>query len=255
MRGPYAAPADQLPEIVCRAAPGRSVRARTERLPRQALAAAMSDPLTVVTGPARDRQVPARRRSGGQPVAGGAVRPRGLHEQRRRRRGGAAMRTIDEALLIRTGNRERRDELPQVLEQLAARGAQPGPSTGVIRRQLEAAAASRQQVQQRLAERHAMPRRSSHGSFSTSRPLRAMLWGSPAPSPVHERRQRGPHARRARHRSRWWRARRDTSATSPLRQRRRRLLRRRHRRVGGDRGPPGGTGGRADRARPRGSRT
>ena len=48
--------------------------------------------------------------------------------------------SLDEALLIRTGNRDQRDALPAVLEALAARGAQPGPSRAVIRRQLEAGA-------------------------------------------------------------------------------------------------------------------
>ncbi len=174
----------------------------------QALAASVSAPLTVVTGPpgtGKSQLVAAvvvNQWLAGRSVLLASTNNGAVDVAARR------CAAIDEALLIRTGNRERRDELPQILEQLAARGVQPGPSSSVIRRQLDAAATNRQQVQQRLAQRADAETALARLVLDVEA-LRAMLWGSTAPSPVHDHRREILTLARKALGSRWWRTRRE----------------------------------------------
>jgi very-short-patch-repair endonuclease len=127
--------------------------------------------------------------------------------------------TIDPALLVRTGNREKRDALPSLLEQLTGRGATPGPSRNVIRRQLEAAAAGREAVHRRLADRTATESALAQQILDVEA-LRTMLWGAPAPGPVHHQRAALRRAAHTLRRSRWFRgrrARRLLAAAQPTR--------------------------------------
>lgn len=181
----------------------------------QALASAISAPITVVTGPPGTGKsqlvaaVVANQWLAGQTVLVASTNNGAVDVAARR------CAALDEALLIRTGNRERRDELPQVLEQLAARGSAPGPSASVIRRQLEAASASRQQVLGRLADRTRAEAELAQLVLDVE-VLRTMLWGRPdVPSAAGRRREVLTLARKAVG-SRWWRARREARVSAAV---------------------------------------
>lgn len=118
---------------------------------------------------------------------------------------------LDPALLLRTGNREVRDRLPQQLEDLAARAAVRGPSMQVIRRQLETAAAGRREVHTRL-ERRTRDEAELAQLVIDVELLRTRLWG-----PDVAQRARAdvatvlPQVRRAMRRG-WFRRRRERRA-------------------------------------------
>jgi len=200
--------AAQLPEVVAGLLPVAVTGLALNDSQEQVLASAVCDPVTVVTGPPGTGKsqlvgaVVVNQWLAGQSVLVASTNNGAVDVATRR------CASIDEALLVRTGNRDRRDELPQILERLAVRGAEPGPSSAVIRRQLEAAAGNRQQVQGRLAGR-------THTEADLARlvldveALRAMLWGQPTPPPVHERRRELLTLARKARGSRWWRARRE----------------------------------------------
>ncbi|UCN14986.1 AAA domain-containing protein [Cellulomonas iranensis] len=84
--------------------------------------------------------------------------------------------TLDPALLLRTGNRETRDRLPALLEQLAARARDRGPSHHVIMRQLEVAAANRRHVQAAI-EARSRDETTLAQLLVDVELLRARLWG------------------------------------------------------------------------------
>lgn len=184
----------------------------------QALASAISAPITVVTGPPGTGKsqlvaaVVANQWLAGQTVLVASTNNGAVDVAARR------CAALDEALLIRTGNRERRDELPQILERLAARGSTPGPSASVIRRQLEAASISRQQVLGRLAERTRAEAELAQLVLDVEG-LRTMLWGRLDLPPAAERRREVLTLARKALGSRWWRARREArlfAAVGPI---------------------------------------
>lgn len=94
---------------------------------------------------------------------------------------------LDAALLVRTGNRELRDALPALLEQLASRGASPGVSRHLIRRQLEAGAAGRDEVLRRLGGRTCAEAELAQLVLDVEA-SRTLLWRSLGASPAHEQR-------------------------------------------------------------------
>ena len=96
---------------------------------------------------------------------------------------------VDPALLVRTGDSKRRDALPTLLEQLAGRDSTHGPSRPVIRRQLEVAAAGREAVHTRLAERSVVEMQLAQLVLDREM-QRTMLWGSPDPGPAYGQRAR-----------------------------------------------------------------
>lgn len=205
---PEAASTAPLPDVVAGLLPAAVSGLALNDSQEQALASAISGPLTVVTGPPGTGKsqlvaaVVANQWLAGRSVLVASTNNGAVDVAARR------CAAIDEALLVRTGNRERRDELPQILERLAARGAVPGPSAGVIRRQLEAAAASRQQVQRRLAGRTQAEADLARLVLDVEA-LRTMLWGASAPSPVHDRRRELLALARKARGARWGRARRE----------------------------------------------
>lgn len=118
---------------------------------------------------------------------------------------------LDPALLLRTGSREVRDRLPQQLEDLAARAAERGPSMQVIRRQLEAAAAGRQEVHTRLEERGRDDAELAQLVIDVEL-LRTRLWGQDAArQPRADVATVLPVVRRAMRRT-WFRRRREARA-------------------------------------------
>ncbi len=153
----------------------------------RALVAASRDAVTVVTGPPGTGKsqlvaaVVANQWVSGRSVLVASTNNGAVDVAARR------CANLDEALLIRTGNRDQRDALPAVLEALAARGAQPGPSRAVIRRQLEAGASAREMVHGRLAQRTAVEAELAQLVLDVEA-LRMVIWGSPDPGPVHDRR-------------------------------------------------------------------
>lgn len=172
----------------------------------RALIAASRDAVTVVTGPPGTGKsqlvaaVVANQWVSGHSVLVASTNNGAVDVAARRCAG------LDEALLIRTGNRCQRDALPAVLESLAERGAQPGPSRDIIRRQLEVSAFTREAVHGRLAQRTAMEAQLAQLVMNVEA-LRVVIWGTTNPGPAHER--RADIARRAAKylRSRWWRGR------------------------------------------------
>lgn len=115
--------------------------------------------------------------------------------------------TIDSALLVRTGNAEARDRLPASLAELAARQDGNQPSRDVIRRQLEAAAAVRTALLARLEQRSQAEFDLEAGLLDLEA-LRALIFGSSdAPEAVARRAAIERWARRAVRRRRWWRGR------------------------------------------------
>jgi len=126
---------------------------------------------------------------------------------------------VDPALLVRTGKRELRDALPALLEQLAGRGSTLGPSRPIIRRQLEVAAAGREVVHTRLAERSAAEAELAQLVLDRET-QRTILWGSPDPGPAYEQRARLNRAGAKLKGWRWlrgFRARRLLDAATPTR--------------------------------------
>lgn len=89
---------------------------------------------------------------------------------------------IDEALLVRTGNRAVRESLPARLEALAGRARTSGPSGPVISRQLEVGAARRAEVLERLGARTRAEAELAQLVVDLEA-LRPLLWGT-APTPV-----------------------------------------------------------------------
>jgi len=171
----------------------------------QALAAALRDDVTVVTGPpgtGKSQLVAAI--VANQWLAGRSVLVASTNN-------GAVdvaverSTAIDPALLLRTGSAERRESLPVVLEQLAGRGVVSGPSLSLIRRQVQAAATARETVLGLLADRSALDAEAAQLQLDVEA-LRTLLWGSPLPGPAHDERHRAQRmAVRAAH-SRWFRA-------------------------------------------------
>lgn len=118
---------------------------------------------------------------------------------------------LDPALLLRTGNREVRDRLPEQLENFAARALVRGPSAGLIHRQLETAAAGRREVHAAIEARSRTEAELAQLLIDLGT-LRTCLWG---PDAMHDARADvtvvGRLVRRARRRG-WWRRRREQRA-------------------------------------------
>lgn len=95
--------------------------------------------------------------------------------------------TIDPALLIRTGNSDRRKALADNLEHLDGRTETGGMSPDVIRRRLEAAAAVRQQVVDRFTSRSTAEAELAQG-FRDLEGLRTLIWREAADQPADENR-------------------------------------------------------------------
>lgn len=147
----------------------------------QAVAAALTHDLTVVTGPPGTGKsqlvasVVANQWLAGRSVLVTSTNNGAVDEPVRR------CATLDPALLLRTGKREVRDRLPQQLEDLAARALTRGPSAAVIRRQLEAAAAGRQELLTTLETRTRNEAELAQILVDVEL-LRARLWGPGAAS-------------------------------------------------------------------------
>ncbi|MCM0639520.1 AAA domain-containing protein [Cellulomonas wangsupingiae] len=118
---------------------------------------------------------------------------------------------LDPALLLRTGNRVVRDRLPLLLEDLAARAVARGPSMHVICGQLETAAAGRQEVHTRLETRTQDEAELAQLLIDVEI-LRTRLWGQDAAlEPRADVAAVAPQVRRAMRRG-WFRRRREGRA-------------------------------------------
>ena len=177
----------------------------------EAVAAALSRDLTVVTGP------PGTGKSqlvasvvANQWLAGRSVLVASTNNGAVDVAVGRCAR-LDPALLLRTGNRVARDRLPELLEELATRAVTRGPSMNVIHRQLETAAAGRHEVHARLETRT----RDEAGLAQLLidlELLRTRLWGQDAAlKPRADIAAVAPLVRRAMRR-RWFRRRREGQA-------------------------------------------
>jgi very-short-patch-repair endonuclease len=144
----------------------------------QAATAALSRPLTVVTGPPGTGKsqlvasVVANQWLAGRSVLVASTNNGAVDVAV------ARCARIDEALLLRTGNRQFRDRLPETLEALAARGAASAPSARVIRRRLETAATGRAAVLDRFEHRAHLEATLAQLVLDLEQ-LRAILWGRP----------------------------------------------------------------------------
>ncbi len=147
----------------------------------QAVAAALTRDLTVVTGPPGTGKsqlvasVVANQWLGGRSVLVTSTNNGAVDEPVGR------CASLDPVLLLRTGNREVRDRLPQQLEEIAGRELERGPSPQVIRRQLEAAAAARREVHTAL-EARTRDEANLAQTLVDLELLRRRLWGADAAS-------------------------------------------------------------------------
>ena len=208
------------PDRAGRAAPLSSLSVEGLRLndsQEQAVEAALTQPLTVVTGPpgtGKSQLVAAV--VANQWIAGRSVLVASTNN-------GAVdvalerCARVDPALLLRTGKREIRDELPAALDALAGRDATAAASRDVIQRHLEVAEAGRSELLRRLTARTSLEAELARVVLDLEQ-LRRLLWGTPGRSPVHDRRDEVHRAARKLSRSRWlrnWRARRLFDAAAP----------------------------------------
>jgi very-short-patch-repair endonuclease len=170
--------------------PPLSVRSlRLNDSQEQALTAAATERVTVVTGP------PGTGKSqlvagivANQWLAGGTV----LVASTNNTAVDVAVErcdTIDRALLVRTGNREHRDALPDAVAPLAGRTRVDGLSRDIIRRRLEAAASARSRVLDALTLRSAQEGELAQG-LRDLEGMRSLLWGSPVAEPTRSERRR-----------------------------------------------------------------
>jgi len=168
----------------------------------QALAASGAAPVTAVTGPpgTGKSQLVAAIVAGawlrGETVLVASTNNQAVHAAV------AKAHAVDDGLVVRTGNREHRDALPDALRRLAARPASTGPSPQVARRRLDLAIAGRRALHARLADRAAVDGELAQLAVDLE-VQRTALWGEPERSPVHDR--RAELATRARRAERaWW---------------------------------------------------
>jgi very-short-patch-repair endonuclease len=183
----------------------------------QAIEASRTQPLTVVTGPpgtGKSQLIAAaviNQWTAGRTVLVASTNNKALEVAVERCAG------VDPALLLRTGNREARDELPAKIEALAARPAPFGASPDVIRRHLEVAAAHREELLEALTARTRCESELAQAVIDREQ-LRRLLWADPHPGPVHHRRARLHRAAGKLGQSRWlrnWRAQRLLTAAAP----------------------------------------
>ncbi|WP_291801306.1 AAA domain-containing protein [Cellulomonas sp.] len=111
--------------------------------------------------------------------------------------------TIDPALLIRTGNREHRQALPDTVAPLAGRSRVAGLSRDLIRRQLTTAATARARVLDALSARSAEESELAQ-TLRDLEGFRSLLWGSPRTEPTRAERRRLHALARKRAASRWF---------------------------------------------------
>ncbi|MDO8151243.1 AAA domain-containing protein [Isoptericola sp. b408] len=153
----------------------------------QAVAAAVADDLTVVTGPpGTGKSQLVASTVVNQWVAGRTV----LVASTNNAAVDVAVRrtaAIDEALLMRTGNRKYRDQLPALLEQIASRNADGGASQSVVQRHLQAVGRERHDLLEELSERTRVESALAQ-ALVDAESLRMLVWGVRGPAPVHEHR-------------------------------------------------------------------
>ena len=113
--------------------------------------------------------------------------------------------SIDPTLLVRTGNQEHREALPDTVKKLEVGPASPGLSRDIIRRQLEAAAASRTLVFETFATRAATESELAQ-ALRDVEGLRTILWGGPQTEPSRAERRQLHTLARKRADSRWFTA-------------------------------------------------
>ncbi|QTE30033.1 AAA domain-containing protein [Pengzhenrongella sicca] len=170
--------------------PPLSVRAlRLNDSQEQALAAASIAAVTVVTGPPGTGKsqlvagIVANQWLAGRTVLVASTNNNAVQVAVER------CRSIDPALLIRTGNAEHRELLPAIITTLMDRGRAPGMSRQIIRRQLDAAANDRSQIFASFTARAAAEQELAQ-TLRDLEGLRAVVWGSPTAEPTRsERRQ------------------------------------------------------------------
>jgi very-short-patch-repair endonuclease/RecA/RadA recombinase len=202
-------PAEPGPEVSFVAGlPPLSVRSlRLNDSQEQALTSAATERVTVVTGP------PGTGKSqlvagivANQWLAGGTV----LVASTNNTAVDVAVErcdTIDPALLVRTGNREHRDALPDAVSPLTGRSRVDGLSRDIIRRRLEAAAGARGRVLDALTERSTQEGELAQG-LRDLEGMRSLLWGSPRAEPTRSERRRLHALSGKRAASRWFTGRR-----------------------------------------------
>lgn len=170
--------------------PPLSLRAlRVNDSQEQALRSAATQPVTVVTGPPGTGKsqlvagIVANQWLAGHSVVVASTNNTAVDVAVNR------CASIDPALLVRTGNRENRDALPNALVALAGRPGAAGMSRRVIRRQLEVAAAERALVLDGLAVRSAAECELAQG-LRDLEGMRTLIWGAPTAEPARaDRRQ------------------------------------------------------------------
>ena len=168
----------------------------------QALSSAATEPVTVVTGPPGTGKsqlvagIVANQWLAGHSVLVASTNNTAVNVAAKR------CASIDPALLMRTGNKDYRDALPNALISVARRASAAGLSRGLIRRQLEVAAAERVRVLDGLAARSAAEYELAQ-ALRELEGMRSLIWGKPTTEPARaERCQLQALARK--HAVSWW---------------------------------------------------